>query len=126
MAPTIASVYVNRGLILNNRGDHVAALSDFNKAIRVDPANVWALYHRANEYEYKGDLAAALIDIENAIKIDSKNGNFLVEHGVILLLRGRDKDAQADFDQLLQADRELWQKRIDERIAAVRKLLPNK
>ena len=42
----------------------------------------------------------------------------MVEHGVSLLM-GKDKEAQADFDQLLQADRALWQKRIDERTAAV-------
>ncbi|HJT29826.1 MAG TPA: tetratricopeptide repeat protein [Pyrinomonadaceae bacterium] len=126
MAPTIANAYVNRGLILTNRENHVAALSDFDKAIRIDPANMWAFYHRANEYEYKGDLPTALADIDKAIQIDSKNDNLLVERGVILLLMGRDKDAQADFDRLLQVDRELWQKRIDERIAAVRKLLPIK
>jgi hypothetical protein len=49
-----------------------------------------------------------------------------VEHGVILLLMGKDKDAQAEFDRLLQANRELWQKRIDDRLAVVRKLLPVK
>lgn len=126
MAPVIANAYVNRGLVLKDRGDHVAALADFDKAIRVDPANVWALYHRANEYEAKGDLAAALADIARAMQLEPNNGNFLVEHGVILVLLGKDKDAQADFDQLLQADRALWQKRIDERIAAVKKLLPIK
>ena len=67
MAPTIANAYVNRGLIMNNRGNHDAALSDFGKAIRIDPGNVWALYHRANEYEGKGDLPAALGDIKKAI-----------------------------------------------------------
>jgi tetratricopeptide (TPR) repeat protein len=92
----------------------------------MDPTNVWALYDRANEYEYKGDLPAALADIEKAINFDPQNGNLMVEHGVILLLMGKDKEAQADFDQLLQADRALWQKRIDERTAAVRKLLPVK
>ena len=126
MAPIISSVYVNRGLILKDRGNHVAALSDFDKAIRIDPANFWALYHRANEYESKGDLSAALADINQAIQIEPKAGNFLVEHGVILLLMGKEKEAQADFDRLLQSDRVLWQKRIDERLAAVKKLLPVK
>ena len=126
MAPTIASTYVNRGLILKDRGNHVAALSDFGKAIRIDPTNVWALYHRAVEYEYKGDLPAALADITRAVQLEPNGGNFLVEHGVILLLMGREKDAQADFDRLLQADHALWQKRIDERIEAVRKLIQNK
>jgi len=126
MAPIIANAYVNRGWILKERGNHVGAFSDFDKAIRMDPTNVWALYDRANEYEYKGDLPAALADIEKAINFDPQNGNLMVEHGVILLLMGKDKEAQADFDQLLQADRALWQKRIDERTAAVRKLLPVK
>ena len=126
MAPSISSAYVNRGLILQNRGNHAAALADFSNAIRIDPANMWALYHRANEYESKGDLAAALADIEKAIQLDPENGNLIVEHGVILLLLGKDKDAQTEFNRLLQADRALWQKRIDERTAAVRKLLPVK
>jgi tetratricopeptide (TPR) repeat protein len=126
MAPTIARAYVNRGLILNNRENHIAALADLDKAVRIDPTNEWALYHRANEYEYKSDLAAALADITKAIQIDPKNANLLVEHGVILLLMGRDKEAQADFDVLLQSDQTLWQKRIDDRIAAVKKLLPPK
>lgn len=126
MAPAIASAYVNRGLILKDRGNHVAALSDFDKAIRVDSTNLWARYHRANEYELKGDLPAALADIEKALQLDSSNGNLIVEHGVILMLLGRDKDAQAAFEPLLQSDRALWQKRIEDRIAAVRKLLPVK
>jgi Tfp pilus assembly protein PilF len=111
---------------MNNRGDHAAALADFDKAVRIDAGNVWALYHRANEYEAKGDLAAALADIAKAVEVEPNNGNLLVEHGVILLLMGKDKDAQADFDRLLQSDRALWQKRIDERVAAVKKLLPIK
>jgi len=126
MAPIISSAYTNRGLLLNNRGNHVAALSDFSNAIRIDPTNMWALYHRANEYEYKGDLPAALADISKAMQLDPQNGNLLVEHGVILLLMGKDKDAQADFDPLLQSDRALWQKRIDDRLAAVKKVLPIK
>jgi tetratricopeptide (TPR) repeat protein len=126
MAPTIAIAYINRGLILNYRGNHVAAFSDFDKATRIDPTNVWGFYYRANEYEYKGDLPAALADITKAIQIDPKGGNFLVERGVILLLMGREKQAHADFDVLLRSDRAHWQKRIDERIAAVRKVLPVK
>ena len=124
MAPTMADVYVNRGFILKDRGNHVTAFADFDKAIRIDPTNLWAYYDRANEYEYKGDLPAALADITKALQLDPNNGNLVVEHGVILLLMGKDKDAQADFDVLLKLDRALWQKRIDDRTAAVRKVLP--
>ena len=124
MAPTIASAYVNRGAILSDRGNKVAALADFDKAIRIDPTSISALYLRANEYEYKGDLPAALADIIKALEIEPKNGNLLVEQGVILLLMGRDKEAQPVFDVLLKSDQALWQKRIDERTAAMRKILP--
>jgi Tfp pilus assembly protein PilF len=126
MAPTIANAYTRRGLILNSRGNHDAAISDFSKASRIDPSNVWALYHRAHEYEYKADLPAALADITRAIQLEPQNRDLAVEHGVLLLVMGRDKEAQAVFDVLLQSDRAVWQKRIDERIAAVRKLNPTK
>ena len=126
MAPVIADAYVRRGFIRIDHGNHAAALSDFENALRMDPANVWGLYGRANEYEVKGDLPAALADITKAVQIDPQNGNLVVERGVILVLMGREKEAQADFDALLKSDRELWQKRIDNRLAAVRKLVPAK
>lgn len=126
MAPMVAGAYVKRALIVSLRGNHVAALADLDKALRVNSTDISALYLRANEYEYKGDLPAALADISRAIQIDSKNGNLLVERGVILLLMGKDQEAQADFDVLLKSDRALWQKRIDERTAAARKIVPVK
>lgn len=126
MVPVISRAYANRGLILSGRNNHVGALADLDKATRIDPTNEWALYHRANEYEYKGDLPAALADISKAIQIDPKNANLLIEHGVILLLMGKDKEAQADFDVFLRSDRALWQKRIDARIEAVKRVIPNK
>jgi len=122
--PVIASVYINRGLIYSAQGKSDAAISDFTKSIRVDAKNVWPFYHRANELEGKGDLAAALADISRAIQLDPLNGNLRVEHGVILTLLGNTKDAQVDFDMLLQADRVTWQKRIDERLAAVKMKVP--
>lgn len=126
MAPTIADAYNSRGYILKNRGNHDSAFSDFNKAIRLDPSNVWPFYNRATEYEVRGDLPAALADIVKAVELQPKNGNLVVEHGVILALMGKDKEAQAVFDVLLESDRALWQKRIDERIAAVKKVVPIK
>jgi tetratricopeptide (TPR) repeat protein len=126
MAPTIARTYVNRSVILSDRGNHVAARADLDKAIHIDSNDVRALYLRAIEYEYTGDLPAALADVEKGIKLDPKHGNLRVERGVILLLLGREKEAQADFDVLLKSDQALWQKRIDERTAAVKKIFPNK
>ena len=52
-------------------------------------------------------------------------GYLVVERVVMLVLMGKEKEAQGDFDILLQSDRALWQKRIDDRTAAVRKILPS-
>jgi tetratricopeptide (TPR) repeat protein len=121
MAPAIADAYVNRGLIYSSRGNADVAISDFGKSLRINPLNAWALYFRAVEFEGKGELVGALADVSRAVELDPNNGNCRAEHGVLLLLLGRSREAQADFDMLLDSDRVVWQKRIDERIAAVRK-----
>ena len=74
----------------------------------------------------KGDLGAALFDINKASEVDPQNGNLIVERGVLLLLTGKEPEARAQFEILLQSDRQLWQKRIDDRIAAVRNQAPPK
>jgi tetratricopeptide (TPR) repeat protein len=126
MVPAIASAYVNRGLIYSLRGNADAAIADFTRSIRILPSHDWAFFYRAMELEGKGDLAGALSDMSKAIELDPRNGNFRVEHGVILLLQGKSKEAQVEFDMLLKSDPVLWQKRIDERTAAVRKKLPGR
>lgn len=124
MLPVIAAAYVNRGLINSARSNSDAAISDFTKSIRINPNDISSFYHRANELEIKGDLAAALADVSRAIQLDPMNGNLRVEHGVILSLMGKHQDAKLDFDMLLNADRAMWQTRIDERMDTVRKRLP--
>jgi tetratricopeptide repeat protein len=42
----------------------------------------------------EGDLVAALEDMKQALQLEPKNGDLTVEHRVILLLLGRDKEAQ--------------------------------
>lgn len=123
MIPAIASAYVNRGLIYSFRGNADAAIADFTKSIRLAPSDAWGYFYRALELETKGDLTGALADVSKAVELEPRNGNCLVEQGVILLLQGKAKEAQIVFDMLLESDRVLWQKRIDERTAAVKQKL---
>lgn len=125
MAPAIANAYLNRGLIQSDRGKTDAAISDFTKALRIEDSNFRALANRALEYEKKGDLKAALADINRAIEMEPKNGYIRVELGVIHLLMGKEKEAEAVFDMLLSANRTLWQKRIAERLVQVGKAMPS-
>ena len=124
MVPVIASAYLKRGVINSDRGSVEAAIADFTKSIRLDSSNASAFYTRALALENRGDWDAALADVSRAIQLDPMNGNLRVEHGVIQHIKGNLQAAQADFDMVLNADRNLWQKRIDERLAEVKKKLP--
>lgn len=121
MVPVIASAYLNRGSINSRRGNVDAAISDFTKSIRLDSTKLKAFHARALEWEARGDWDAALADVSRAIQLDPMNGNLRVEHGVIQQIMGNPKGAQADFDIVLNTDRALWQKRIDDRLAEVKK-----
>ncbi|HEY6804198.1 MAG TPA: tetratricopeptide repeat protein [Pyrinomonadaceae bacterium] len=122
LVPAIASSYLNRGVINSSRGNSDAAINDFTKSIRLDAKNGKAYSLRANELVATGDLEAALADVSRAIQLDPLNPTLRVEHGGILTLLGNTEDAQLDFDMVLKADPAVWQKRIDERIEALRKL----
>lgn len=124
MAPVIARGYFHRGLIHSSRGNTDPAIADFTRSIKIEPADSVAYFRRALELEGKGDLAGALADLVKTMELDPTDGNALVEHGVILLLQGKANEAQIDFDRLLKSNRELWQKRIDERTTALKKKLP--
>jgi tetratricopeptide (TPR) repeat protein len=126
LAPAIASSYLNRGVINSSRGNSDAAINDFTKSIRLDAKNGKVYSLRANELVATGDLDAALADVSRAIQLDPLNPLLRVEHGGILTLLGNTQEAQLDFDLVLKADPAVWQKRIDERIEALRKLAGRK
>lgn len=52
----------------------------------------------------KGDLNGAISDFTKAIELNPQSANAHANRGLILLLRGRDADAQKDFDAALKMD----------------------
>jgi tetratricopeptide (TPR) repeat protein len=126
LVPAIASSYLNRGVINSSRSNTDAAINDFTKSIRLDAKNGKAFSLRASELVATGDLDAALADVSRAIQLDPLNPTLRVEHGGILTLMGNTQDAQMDFDMVLKVDPVVWQKRIDERVEALRKLAGRK
>lgn len=61
---------VNRGIILNRRGDYNEALADFNAAIEIDEGLAEAYLNRGNTWFYAGRLDDALTDYEEALALD--------------------------------------------------------
>ena len=116
--PNNPHAYLLRGS-LKMQADPAQALRDFDKVIELNP-------DLGPAYNQRAFLRLVNNDAVGWYETDPSARPVLVEHGVILFLIGKEKDAQAEFDVLLQSDRALWQKRIDDRIAAVKKLLPVK
>lgn len=120
LADVISSAYQNRGMIFSAQGNTDAAMADFNKAIRIFPADFAIYYNRALEWEKRGDLSKAMSDINKAIATDPNSGNSILEHGVILTLLGKTQEAQADFDLLIGSD-PVFRTRIEKRLAEAKK-----
>lgn len=61
---------VNRGIILNRRGDYNEALADFNAAIEIDETIAEAYLNRGNTWFLAGRLDDAMADYEKALALD--------------------------------------------------------
>ena len=61
---------VNRGIILNRRGDYNEALADFNAAIDIDETIAEAYLNRGNTWFLAGRLDDAMADYEKALALN--------------------------------------------------------
>jgi tetratricopeptide (TPR) repeat protein len=76
LLPDYAEAYNARALVFtnnNNKDDDTKALSDFNKAIELNPNFIDAYYNRGKYYGRSGDSISAISDFELLIKIDPSN-----------------------------------------------------
>lgn len=111
--PNNPRVYSTRGELLFDLKEPDRALADFNYLIS------W--------YETEPSAARPVPKPigQNDAKSKSEQGRVPKNDSNGFTL-GIAQETTNDFDLLLQSDRALWQKRIDERTAAVKKVLPVK
>ena len=65
-----AQEYYNRGNIYGKKGNLIQAISDYTKAIEINPIFTEAYYNRGNTYEKQGNLTQAISDYTKAIEIN--------------------------------------------------------
>src|SRR5579875_1944089 len=65
----LASVYYNRGIEYDQKGDHDRAIADYSEAIRLRPNYPVAFYNRGVVYGEKGDDDRAIADYSEAIRL---------------------------------------------------------
>ena len=61
--------YNNRGSLFSKKGEMDLAISDFNKALEIDPKCFFAYLNRGNLYYAKDDLLNALDDFDKALML---------------------------------------------------------
>lgn len=62
-------------LLCAQLGDYTQAISDYSRAIELEPNNSFAFYNRGITRERRGDLAGAVADFSVAIQLDPSSAD---------------------------------------------------
>jgi lipoprotein NlpI len=99
-----AAAYFNRGNAHTAKGNHDAAIADYDEAIKLDPKNASAYNNRGNAKNDKGDGEGALADFDAAIKANARYAAAYFSRANAHAARG-DAGALKDYDAALKYDR---------------------
>lgn len=99
----LAATYCNRGLLHMRSKRHARALSDFDRALVIDPALVHALVNRGNLYMRTENFERALEDYDSAIFYSQGRSALAFYNRSLLHERaGRMSDAREDLLRAIQ------------------------
>lgn len=96
--------YKVRGLLFYEAQQYQKAAQDFEKAIKVEPNNVWLIAHLSDAHQNKGDYKLALDYINKAIALDENDAFSYKVRGQIYYKIDRYDDAIADFKTVLKIE----------------------
>ena len=100
-----ANFFYNRAIDKYEAGDMYGALSDYTKAIQIDPMDKQAYYNRGNlKREYLNDHAGAISDYTKAIQIDPKFENAYFNRGLSKRLLNDYYGSISDYNKALKLD----------------------
>ncbi len=97
-----ARPYFNRGNAYSDQGDFIQAVSDYNKAIEINPDYPEAYYNRGSIYYTQGNFTQALSDYNRAIEINPDYAEAYNNRGSIFARQGNFTQAIADFNKAIE------------------------
>jgi tetratricopeptide (TPR) repeat protein len=96
-----AAVFTRLGSAWLDRGDYDQAISEFDKALQVNPQAAMALADRGMAHMWKGEAALAREDLDKAAAIDPRNVVVARGRGMLALRAVNPADAIAHFSDAL-------------------------
>ncbi|PZV87261.1 TPR repeat protein [Algoriphagus aquaeductus] len=94
-----AKDYVNRGNTKSMSKDYTGAISEYNKAIEIDPNYSDAYHLRGTCKSDLGDHRGAIIDLTKAINLNPKEPMRYTNRGLSKLALGQKEEACLDFSK---------------------------
>ena len=99
-----ADYYHSRGYALRKRGDFVAAIADYTRAISLDASHFKAYFNRGFSYDKLGEYDRAIDDYTTALAVSPNNAYALYNRGISQDRKGDFVAAIQDFTLALQVD----------------------
>ena len=101
-AQTTAAEYNSQGITKSNNGDRLGGITDYTKAIALDPGFVEAYTNRGHSYKEVGNYEAAMADFDKALTLKPDDWYTLSYRAELKHLRGDFDGAIADFSEVLE------------------------
>jgi tetratricopeptide (TPR) repeat protein len=95
-----ASVFYQRGMAWQQRGQYLRAADDFTKSLQYyeDAQHYW---RRAQAYQAAGQVDAAIRDFDKAVSLSPDSSMYIAQRGLALNKKGDFDRAIADFDKAI-------------------------
>jgi tetratricopeptide (TPR) repeat protein len=98
-SPKDADLYVNRGIALDELGQHQQAISDYTKALELKPDQILAYYNRANAHQQLKANDKAITDYAKIISLDPNYPYAYANRGATYFAMGKQQEAIADLQK---------------------------
>ena len=99
-----AEVHNNRGFEYCEIGQYDQAISDFSRAIEINPRLAYAYNNRGAAYLYKGQYDQAILDLSKAIEINPRLAHAYNNRGWAYIKKWKYDQAISDFNKTIEID----------------------
>ncbi len=119
--PKNAGAYVDRALILTQKGHREGAMKDYNDAIRLNPQQWEAYFNRAANLREEGESTKAIADLTKVTELNPKFVGTYVNRAAVYFRQSEFDKAISDWNRAIEIDPTVVQAYIGRANAYVRK-----